>query len=105
MNRTSLILRDADYIAKLMHRKVLATNEEKKKAERIILRLLHRNNLEMTNTTIILYNELEESGISILDPKAVDLMKARLYNLIRLSCGIADENNKTITQKKESKSK
>ncbi len=105
MNRTSLILRDADYIAKLMHRKVLATDEEKQKAERIILRLLHRNNLEMTNTVLMLYNELEESGISILDAKAVDLMKARLYNLIRLSCGIADENNKTITPKKESKSK
>lgn len=101
MNRTSLILRDADYIAKLLHRKVLATDEEKQKAERIILRLLHRNNLEMTNTVLLLYNELEESGISILDDKAVDLMKARLYNLIRRSCGIADENNKTIIPKKE----
>lgn len=91
MNRTSLMLRDAAYIAKLLYNLPrIQAEEERQKAERIILRLMHRNHMLFTNTILIVFTELEQSGISISDRKSVDLMQARLYNLIRQSCGIAD---------------
>lgn len=102
MNRTSLMLRDASYIASIINRLPSITSEEdKQKGERIILRLLHRNKLSFINVAVILFSELEQAGITLNDRRAVDLMQARLYNLIRQSCGIADENNKLITTKGE----
>ena len=101
MNRTSLMLRDAAYIAALLHRLSTAGNEQRQKAERIILRIMHRNNMLFTNTVLILFTELEQAGISVTEPRAVDLMQARLYNLIWQSCSIADENNNLIKPEKE----
>lgn len=102
MNRTSLMLRDASYIASIINRLPSITSEEdKQKGERIILRLLHRNKLSFINVAVILFSELEQAGITLNDRRSVDLMQARLYNLIRQSCGIADENNKLIKTDKE----
>lgn len=101
MNRTSLMLRDASYIASLIHHLPNTGDDERRRVERIILRIMHRNNMLFINTILILFNELEQAGISVTEPRAVDLMQARLYNLIRQSCGIADENNKLIKTDKE----
>ena len=102
MNRTSLMLRDASYMAKLLYQLPQITDEEsRQKAERIILRLMHRNNMLFTNSILIVFTELEQAGLAISDRRAVDLIQARLYNLIRQSCGIADENNKLITAKEK----
>lgn len=102
MNKTGLMLRDAAYTASLLQHLPLVTDEEeRKRSERIVLRIFHRNRLLFTNVLVTIFSELEDAGISISDKRAVDLMQARIYNLIRQSCGIADQNNKTITTKKE----
>lgn len=104
MNETALMLRDAAYIAAIINRSVTPiSEEERQRGERIILRLLHRNKLSFIDVVRILFRELEDAGITLNDRRSVDLMQARLYNLIRQSCGIADENNKTIIKKENNK--
>ncbi len=104
MNETALMLRDAMYIANILYRSsIITSQDELQRGERIILRLLHRNKLLFVDVVRVLFSELEESGISLKDKRSVDLMAARLYNLIRQSCGIADENNKTIIKKENNK--
>lgn len=106
MNRTSLMLRDAAYIASIINRiPYLTSDEDRQRGERIILRLLHRNKLSFIEVAVILFSELEQAGITLNDKRAVDLMQARLYNLIRQSCGIADENNRLIKTTDKEKSK
>lgn len=104
MNKTGLMLRDAAYIAAIINRSAGGIpEEERQRGERIILRLLHRNKLSFIDVVRILFRELEDAGITLNDKRSVDLMQARLYNLIRQSCGIADENNKTIIKKENNK--
>ena len=80
MNRTSLMLRDAAYIASIINRIPSITSEEgRQRGERIILRLLHRNKLSFIEVAVILFSELEQAGITLNDKRAVDLMQARLY--------------------------
>lgn len=102
MNETALMLRDAAYIASIIVRSATPiSEEERQRGERIILRLLHRNNLSFIDVVRVLLRELEDAGITLNDKRSVDLIQARLYNLIRQSCGIADENKKTIIKKGE----
>lgn len=104
MNETALMLRDAAYIAAIIGRSATPiSEEERQRGERIILRLLHRNNLSFIGVMRILFRDLEDADITLTDKRSVDLMQARLYNLIRQSCGIADENNKTTIKKENNK--
>lgn len=104
MNATSLMLRDAHYIAELIveHENTIVNPERANQIERIIMRLLHRNDVSFYGWAVNIYQHIDAAYLDFASPRVVDLVQALTYNLIRRSRGITDENNKLIEQKEES---
>lgn len=104
MNATSLMLRDANYIAELIveRENSIVSQDRANQIERIIMRLLHRNNVSFYAWAVNISQNIEAANLDFASPRVVDLVQALTYNLIRRSRGITDENNKVIEQKEES---
>ena len=104
MNATSLMLRDANYIAELIveRENSIVSQDRANQIERIIMRLLHRNNVSFYAWAVNISQNIEAANLDFTSPRVVDLIQALTYNLIRRSRGITDENNKIIEQKEES---
>lgn len=96
MNQTLLMLRDAKSIAEwyITMFDPESSPVQWEKAERITQRLMHRNNLRMGRTICDINQMITDSGIVLSSPRMVDLIAARVYNLIRQSADLTDENNK-----------
>lgn len=104
MNQTLLMLRDAKSIAEwyITMFDPESSPVQWKKAERITQRLMHRNNLRMGRTICDINQMIADAGIVLSSPRMVDLIAARVYNLIRQSADLTDENNK-LKEKQEEK--
>lgn len=104
MNATSLMLRDANYIAELIveRENPIVSQDRANQIERIIMRLLHRNGVSFYAWAVNIYQNIDAANLDFASPRVVDLVQALTYNLIRRSRGITDENNKIIEQKDES---
>ena len=101
MNATSLMLRDANYIAELIveRENPIVSQDRANQIERIIMRLLHRNGVSFYAWAVNISQNIDAANLDFASPRVVDLVQALTYNLIRRSRGITDENNKIIEQK------
>lgn len=95
------MLRDANYIAELIveRENSIVSQDRANQIERIIMRLLHRNDVSFYTWAVNIYQQIDAAHMDFASPRVVDLVQVLTYNLIRRSRGITDENNKIIEQK------